>query len=83
MKTWNKLTPEVQKWIQEAADESQVFQKNIWKEECDNDIKKVEEKGVKVSYPDKEPFREKVKNMQDSYKGTEVGELIKQIEEVQ
>jgi tripartite ATP-independent transporter DctP family solute receptor len=83
MKTWNKLTPEVQKMIQEAADESKAYQRKLWEEESDKDLKKVEEEGVKVFYPDKEPFREKVKEMQDSYKGTEVGDLIKQIKEVQ
>ena len=83
MKTWNKLTPEVQKMIQEAADESKVYQKQLWQEESDKDLKKVEEEGVKVSYPDKEPFREKVKKMLDSYQGTEVGELVRQIQEVQ
>ena len=63
--------------------QKQVYQKQLWQEESDKDLKKVEEEGVKVSYPDKEPFREKVKKMLDSYQGTEVGELVRQIQEVQ
>ena len=82
-KTWNKLSPDVQKMIQEAADEAVEFQKKLWKEESDKDLKIMEEKGVKISYPDKAPFRDKVKQMQDSYNGTPIGDLIKQIKEVQ
>ena len=83
MTTWNKLSPEVQQWIQEAADEAVIYQKQLWKEESDKDIEAMEKEGVKIYHPDKAPFREKVKPMQDSYNGTEVGDLIKQIEEVQ
>ena len=82
-KTWNKLSPEIQQMVQEAADESVVFQKQLWKEDSDEALKIVQEKGVKVYHPDKTPFREKVKQMYATYDGTEVGELIKQISEVQ
>jgi tripartite ATP-independent transporter DctP family solute receptor len=82
-KTWNRLSPEIQQYIQEAADESQEFQKQLWKQVSDEDLKKVEEKGVKIYHPDKAPFRAKVKKMYDSYEGTPVGEIIKQIDAVQ
>jgi tripartite ATP-independent transporter DctP family solute receptor len=82
-KKWNKLSPEVQKMIQEAADESVVEQKRLWKETTENALKTVQEQGVTVYHPDKAPFREKVKPMHESYKGTEVGELIEEINKVQ
>jgi tripartite ATP-independent transporter DctP family solute receptor len=82
-KTWKRLSPEIQQYIQEAADESQEFQKQLWKQVSDEDLKKVEEKGVKIYHPDKAPFRAKVKKMYDSYEGTPVGEIIKQIDAVQ
>jgi len=83
MKTWNKLPADVQRMVQEAADESVQYQKQLWKETTENALKKVQEHGVKVYYPDKKPFREKVKPMHESYKGTEVGELIDEINKVQ
>ncbi|MBN1974312.1 MAG: TRAP transporter substrate-binding protein [Sedimentisphaerales bacterium] len=82
-KTWKRLSPEVQQMVQEAADESVEFQKKIWKEDSDYALKMVQEKGVKIYNPDKAPFREKVKAMFESYTGTEVGELIREIEQVQ
>jgi tripartite ATP-independent transporter DctP family solute receptor len=83
MKTWNKLPANVQQIIQEAADESVEYQKQLWKETRENALKTVQEHGVKLFYPDKAPFREKVKPMYDSYKGTEIGELIDEINKVQ
>ncbi len=82
-KTWNRLSPEIQQYIQEAADESQEFQKQLWKQVSDEDLKKVEEKGVKIFYPDKAPFRDKVKNMYESYNGTPVGDIVKRIDAVE
>jgi len=81
--TWNRLSPEIQQMIQEAADESVEFQKQLWKQDSDEALKKVQEHGVTIYNPEKGPFREKVKQMLASYDGTEVGEFIKQIEQVQ
>lgn len=81
--TWNRLSPDEQKIIQEAADESVEYQKRLWKEYTDLSLKKVQENGVKIFNPDKAPFREKVKAMYEPYKGTEAGEIIKQIEQAQ
>ena len=81
-KTWNRLSPEIQQYLQEAADESQEYQRKLWKQISDEDLKKVEEAGVKIYHPDKAPFREKVKPMYKSYEGTPVGEIIKQIDAV-
>ncbi len=82
-KTWNRLSPEIQQYIQEAADESQEFQKQLWKKVSDEDLKKVEEKGVKIYYPDKAPFRDKVKKMYEKYEGTPVGDIVKRIDAVE
>jgi len=81
-RVWNSLSPEFQQILQEAVDESVVYERKIWAEAEKNDLKIVEEAGVKVTYPDKEPFRETVRDMWKEYEGTEIGELIKQIQEV-
>ena len=83
MKTWNKLPADLQQMVQEAADESMQYQQQLWEETTENALKTVQERGVKVYHPEKAPFREKVKPMHESYKGTEVGDLIAEIEAVQ
>ena len=80
--TWKKLSPEIQQIVQDAADESVVYQKQLWKEDSEEALKIVQGKGVTIYHPDIAPFREKVKQMLASYEATEVGELIKKIEKV-
>ena len=58
------------------------FQKKVWKESSEDALKKVQESGVEVIYPDKTPFREAVEKMYESYKGTPLYDLIKEIKAV-
>jgi tripartite ATP-independent transporter DctP family solute receptor len=80
---WNSLSEQEQKWLQQAVDESVEYQKKVWKESSDEAMKKVQESGVEVIYPDKVPFREAVKEMHDSYKGTSLYDLIQEIQAVE
>jgi len=80
---WNSLSDEEQKWLQQAVDESVEYQKKVWKESSDESLQKVQEAGVELIYPDKTPFREAVKDMHESYRGTSLYELIKEIQAVQ
>jgi tripartite ATP-independent transporter DctP family solute receptor len=82
VKVWEGLKPEFQQILQEAADESVEYQREIWAEAEKEDLKTVEEAGVKVIHPDKKPFEESVQSMWDAYKGTEIGDLMKQIQEI-
>ena len=79
---WESLSPQVQQWVQEAADESVVFQRRIWKEKTRESLDMLKEAGVTIYYPDKAPFVEKVKPMLDSYQGTIIGDLIDRVREV-
>ena len=58
---WNSLPIEVQVWLQQAADESSVYQRELWRIETENSLRLVQEKGVEIFYPDKAPFVEKVR----------------------
>ncbi len=79
---WNSLSQDEQKWLQEAVDESVEKQKILWKEASENALKEVQKAGVEVIYPDKKPFREAVRAMHESYKGTSIYDLIKEIEKI-
>jgi len=82
-KVWNKLSPEFRQILQEAVDESVEYQRKIWAEAEKNDLKSVQDAGVTVTYPDKEPFRKAVQSVWDEFEGTDIGESIKRIREVQ
>jgi tripartite ATP-independent transporter DctP family solute receptor len=79
---WNHLSPEQQRILQEAVDESVQYQRQIWAEAEEMDLKAVQEQGAKVIRPDKGPFRASVRAVWQEFEGTEIGELIRQIQEV-
>lgn len=81
---WESLTPQEQQWLQEAADESKVYQRKLWVEAEQEALDAVRAAGVEVSYPDKAPFAAKVESLYQEYKGEpEVARLIDQIRAVQ
>lgn len=69
---WNDLTPQQRTWLQEAADESAAYQRELWAESVEESLAAVKEAGVEVTYPDKAPFSEKVASMYDSYRDNEI-----------
>jgi len=80
---WNSLTPEFQRILQEAADESVTYQIKLWDQKEKECLEAVEKAGVKVTRPDKAPFREAAKSVWKEFEGTEIGGLAKKIVEVQ
>jgi tripartite ATP-independent transporter DctP family solute receptor len=79
---WDRLTDQEQKWIQQAADESVVYQRKIWKEAEDLAIKEVIKAGVLVSYPDKSSFQASVYGIYEEYSDDEhMVTLIKEIQQ--
>jgi tripartite ATP-independent transporter DctP family solute receptor len=80
---WNNLSTQEQQWLQKAVDESVEYQKKLWKDANEDALKKVQELGVQVTYPDKKPFRDAVKEMYQSFKGTPLYDLILEIQAVE
>lgn len=77
---WNALTPEEQRIVQEAADESAQHQKKLWQEASEEALRAVEAAGVTIIRPDKGPFLEKVAPLLDSYRREpEIYELMQRI----
>ena len=81
-KVWKSLSPEFQRILQQAADESVEYQRKIWAEAEQKDMKTMIDAGVKISTPDKELFRQSVKSVWDEFEQTEIGSLIQQIQEI-
>lgn len=82
-RVWGHLTAEQQKILQESVDESVVYQRKIWAEAELADLETVQKQGARIIRPDKAPFRESVRPVWKEFEGTEIGELIRQIQEVQ
>jgi len=80
---WNQLSPIEQQWLQQAVDESVEYQRKLWQESTQQALQKVQEAGVTVIHPDKTPFRQAVKAMHESYRGTAIYNLIRRIQEIQ
>ncbi|SMO80243.1 TRAP transporter substrate-binding protein [Fodinibius sediminis] len=68
---WNDLNEQEQQWVQEAADSSKVYQRKIWAEAEEEALEVVEEAGIEVIRPEKEPFRKKVEVIYDRYENNE------------
>lgn len=83
-KVWGDLTDEEKKWLQQAADESVPEQRRLWAESVEESLEAVQEAGVTVIYPDKEPFAEKVRGIYEMYKDNAVlYDLITRIQAVE
>jgi len=79
-KIWDTLSPEDQKIVAQAALESSAEEKRLWAEYSNESLKELAAKGVVISKPDKEPFRQAVAPMYAKY--PEYKEVISQIQAV-
>lgn len=80
---WDALPIEIQVWLQEAADESSVYQRELWRIETERSLAEVQERGVEVFYPDIAPFVERVQPLIERYEGTRLGELVQKIRDIE
>ena len=81
-KIWNKMPPKVQAWVQQSADESSEFQRELWKEKTVAALEKSKEQGVTIYEVDTAVFAAKVAPMLERIERDDVKELLKQIREV-
>jgi len=83
-KIWNNLTAQEQQWLQEAADESAIHQRELWIESEKHSLEMVKAAGVQVLYPDKQPFIEMVQPLYESSRqDPRLNELIDRISQLQ
>ena len=81
-RVWENLDPQVQKWLQQAADESSAFQRKLWEEETAASLEQAKAEGVTVYDVDTAAFAAKVAPMHGAVENMEVRELLQQIAEV-
>ncbi|WP_215395753.1 TRAP transporter substrate-binding protein [Rheinheimera oceanensis] len=79
---WQDLTPQQQEWLQRAANDSIVYQREAWQQSSDEALAAVKAAGVKVIYPDKQPFRDAVAPFHQSLQQTDIGPLLQQIADI-
>lgn len=81
-KIWEGLSPEFRRLLQEAADESELFQRELWKEATQKALDEVQKAGVTIYHPDKTPFIAGVEAIYDEYKSQpRIYSLIQRIRE--
>jgi tripartite ATP-independent transporter DctP family solute receptor len=84
-KVWNTLDEQEKQWIQEAADESAVFQYKLWAESVEESFRELKKAGVTITYPDQSGFREAVESMYENFRISqpEMFEMVEKIRMVE
>lgn len=81
MAVWDRLNDEEKKWIMDAAKESLVEEKKLWREAVESDMKLLRDQGMEIIEPDAASFREATRPMKDRLRNDPVlGDLISRIE---
>ncbi len=77
---WNRLSKEERQWLQQAVDNSVLYQRILWAEAETEALAEVQKAGVKVVRPDKTLFSSRVESIYEQYKNDkEMYQLIQQI----
>jgi tripartite ATP-independent transporter DctP family solute receptor len=78
-KVWKKMDPQVREWVQQAADESSLYQRKLWQEKTAEALEQAKTEGVTVYDVDTAAFAAKVAAMLEQVENPEVRKLLKQI----
>ncbi|WP_422106267.1 TRAP transporter substrate-binding protein [Winogradskyella sp.] len=73
---WSRLNERERQWLQEAADESAIIQRELWRKAEEEALKTIKKAGVKVNYPDKHPFSEKTRAIMNMFKGDSIAQKL-------
>ena len=81
-KIWLSLDADVQRWVQEAADDSVEFQRKLWAKKTQEALTALKAAGVTIHHPDPAPFRAQVQPMYQRLAGGKLADLVKRVQEV-
>lgn len=76
---WQGLSAQEQKWLSDSMADAVEHQKQLWQIASDEALEAVKAQGVKVYYPDKSKFQEKVVEFHKTFENTPVAEYMKTI----
>lgn len=80
---WGRLAPQEQQWLQAAADEAAVYQRELWQAAEQQALDEVQKAGVEIIRPDKSLFAAKTQTVLESYKNEPaLRDLIEKIQAV-
>ncbi|HEY5621902.1 MAG TPA: TRAP transporter substrate-binding protein, partial [Pontiella sp.] len=82
-RVWDRLDPQVQAWVQQAANDSSEFHRELWKKESTAALEKAKAEGVTVYEVDIAAFAAKVAPMLSAVENADVRRLLQQIAEVE
>jgi tripartite ATP-independent transporter DctP family solute receptor len=77
---WDRLTPEEQSWLEQAARESSAFERKLWTEESLKTLDALRQAGVTIHEVDDQPFREAARPVLEKYAQGKIREFITRIE---
>ncbi len=78
-KSWDGLNEKQKAWLRQAAAESSLIQRELWKKRTEEGMEHSRKIGVAIFTPDKAPFAAKTQKMYDRIRGTENGLLAEEI----
>ena len=78
-KVWSTLSPQQQSWVQQAAQASVSFQRELWQEKTQQALEKAKAEGVRVYEVDTSAFAAKVAPMLEAVDHPEVKALLQAI----
>jgi tripartite ATP-independent transporter DctP family solute receptor len=81
-KTWERLSPQIREWVQQAADDSSDFQRQLWRRETLRSLEIAEAEGVRIYEVDLAPFVAKVAPMLEEVEDSAVRSLVREIREI-
>jgi len=76
---WDRMTPQVRRWIEQAAAESVAFQRRLLRDQTEEALREVQKAGVKIYRPDQSAFAAATGPMYTEADGTRLGELARRI----
>ena len=80
---WVTLSMQEREWLQQAAADSVVYQRELWTKKSDEALATIEAAGVTVYRPDKAPFVEATAPMYQKFEGTMIGNLADRVRAVE
>ena len=82
--TWNRLSENERGWLQQAADASAIYQRELWAEAEAEALKVITEAGVKINYPNKALFAAITKKFDQLFEpNSEAFQLMQSIKKMQ